>query len=105
VGPKSEEEALAWIKEAVPAGRYVPAVHFQQRLIERHFDMFDVFSAVERATRLLAYDREAVHGGTCWRLFGPDVDGTREVALGFEAFLDKKRRRVVLCTLFDPEAP
>jgi hypothetical protein len=63
--------------------------------------VFDVLHAVEHATRARPYDQEPQHGGTCWRVIGPDVDGARSVAVGVEAFLDRKRRRVVLITVME----
>jgi hypothetical protein len=102
-GPKTEIEALRWIQEAVEAGRYVPSVHFYDRLLERKIDIQDVFQAVENATVCVVYERGVPeHGGTCWRLIGRNVDGDEDVAVGVEAFLDKKRRRCILCTVFRP---
>jgi hypothetical protein len=102
-GPKTPTEALAWIQEAVDAGRYVPSVHFYDRLVERAIDIQDVFHAVEHANACVAYDRRGPeHGGTCWRVVGWNVDRDMEVAISVEAFLDKKRRRCILCTVFEP---
>jgi hypothetical protein len=72
---------------------------------ERGVDFADVRSAISRATRVARYDNgEALHGGTCWRVFGPDLDEARTIAIGVEAFLDKKRRRVFLITVFEVQA-
>lgn len=66
--------------------------------------MSDVFRAVENATSIKPYEKgNLVHGGTGWRVFGPDVDGERRVAVGVEAFGEKQRRRVCLCTVFNPD--
>jgi hypothetical protein len=103
-GPRTEDEALKWIQESVRAGRYLPAVHFNERLLERKFDMADVFKAIESPTSIAPYSKGSCdHGGTCWRVFGLDVDAGRRVAVGVEAFLDKHKRRVCICTVFDPE--
>ena len=100
-GPGTPREALAWTQAALRDGRYIPSIHFGERLVERGFDMLDVLHAVERATRVTAYDQDPQHGGTCWRVTGPDVDVGRRVAVGVECFLDRKRRRVVLITVME----
>lgn len=100
-GPRTPKEALAWAQGAMEAGRYIPSVHFGERLAERKLDMLDVLSAIASATRTTPYAGDARHGGTCWRIAGPDVDGTRTIAVGVETFLDHKRRRVVLATVID----
>lgn len=102
-GPKTSAEAIAWIREVIPAGRYVVSVHMRDRLRDRHLDMEDVFTAVDHATACERYVKgKAEHGGSCWRLIGPNVDGDQEIALGIEAYMDKKGRRCVLCTIFRP---
>jgi hypothetical protein len=64
--------------------------------------MNHVYAAVERMTCLEPYDRPPVHGGTCWRVLGPHLDDEHKaIAIGVEAFLDKKRRRVCLATFFE----
>lgn len=88
-----------WIQEAVASGRYTPSVHMRERLMERKLDMEDVFHVVDTAAACRSYDRVADHAGTCWRVTGPTVDGEM-VAIGVEAYLDKKRRRCILCTIF-----
>jgi hypothetical protein len=100
-GPKTEAEARTWIQEAVAAGRYVAAGHFWHRAYERDLTLDDVLRAVEHMVRLERYAREPVHDGTCWRVLGPNVDDDRTIAVGVEAFLDKKRRRVLLATFFE----
>ena len=101
-GPRNADEALTWIQEAVRAGRYVPSVHFYDRMAERRIDILDVFHAIDAATAGVEYVRGGGprNGGTCWRVTGTDLDETQEVAVGVEAFLDKKRRRCVFCTVF-----
>jgi hypothetical protein len=100
-GPRTKEEALRWIQEAVQAGRYILSRHFRgERLLERGLSMDDFFAAIERATEVVPYDRrEPVNGGTCWRVFGPSLSGDA-LAVGVEAFFDRKRRRIVVCTIF-----
>jgi hypothetical protein len=63
--------------------------------------MEDVFNSIEKAVACEPYmNRAPEHGGTCWRVKGPDIDEAKEIAIGVEAFLDRKRRRCVLCTVF-----
>ena len=79
----------------------MPSVHFYDRLAERRIDVQDVFNAVENAASCTTYAQGVPqNGGTCWRVSGTNIDGDRDVAVGVEAFLDKKRRRCVLCTVF-----
>lgn len=102
-GPKTRTEALPWIQEALQAGRYVPSGHFYDRLQERGIDIQDVFHAVESASKCLEYSGGvAQNGGTCWRVVGKNVDRDKAIAVGVEAFLDKKKRRCILCTVFRP---
>lgn len=100
-GPGTPREALAWTQTALRDGRYIPSIHFGERLLERGFDMFDVLHAVEHATRVRSYDQEPEHGGTTWRIVGRNVDGNRSVAIGVECFLDRKRHRVALITVME----
>lgn len=102
-GPKDATEALKWVQDAVQTGRYVPSIHFYERLLERRIDIQDVFHAVEKATSCAEYDGTPQNGGTCWRVTGRNIDEDQDVAVGVEAFLDKKRRRCVLCTVFKLE--
>lgn len=100
-GPQDAAEALRWIQDAMQAGRYVPSVHFYERLAERQIDIQDVFGGIEAATACVRYEQGVAHnGGTCWRVRGESLDGDQEVAVGVEAFLDRRRRRCVLCTVF-----
>ena len=102
-GPKDATEALKWVQDAVQAGRYVPSIHFYDRLLEQRIDIQDVFNAVEGAATCLKYEQGTPqNGGTCWRVTGKNVDGDQDVAVGVEAFLDRKRRRCILCTVFEP---
>ena len=40
------------------------------------------------------------HSGTCWRLFGPDLEQEQEIGVGIEAYLDDRGHWAVLCTIF-----
>jgi hypothetical protein len=102
-GPKDAVEALKWVQDAVQAGRYIPSIHFYERLAERKIDIEDVFSAVDAASTCVVFEQGTPqNGGTCWRVIGKNIDGDQEVAVGVEAFLDHKRRRCILCTVFKP---
>lgn len=44
------------------------------------------------------------NGGTCWRFFGLNVDGDKEIAVGIEAFENADgEKRVMLCTALPPK--
>lgn len=101
-GPTTAAEAKAWIQEAIPAGRYTPSAHLFVRQYQRKLTMDDVFVAVERMTKIEPYTNGApCHGGTCWRVFGPNVDDDATIAIGVEAYTDKNRRRVLVVTFFE----
>jgi hypothetical protein len=101
-GPGTEDEAFTWIREAFEGGRYITTVHFGELMAERGVDFSDVSSAISRATHVARYANDvAQQEGTCWRVFGPDLDEERSLVVAVEAFLDKKRRRVVLVTVFE----
>lgn len=73
-------------------------------MVERGVDFPDVRSAISRATRVTSYENgTAQQGGSCWRVLGPDLDDQRDIAVGVEVFLDKKKRRIVLVTVFEVE--
>ena len=98
--PKKPTDALPWIQEALRDGNYFPSHHFPKRLSERRIAMADVHHAVGAATDIRPYDGDPVHGGTCWRVSGPDVDEETEIQVGVEAFYDTGRKRAFLCTVF-----
>lgn len=102
-GPQDSQTALIWIQEAVSAGRYYPAIHFYDRLYERKLEIEDVFRTIQDAHFCELYDRDPERGGTCWRVIGPCLLEEKRLAVGVEAFLDKKKHRCVLCTVFDPD--
>ena len=98
-GPGTETEALAWIMEAMEAGRYIAHPHFDKRCRERQFTVFDAKRIVATATVCTAYvAARTFAGGTSWRLTGIDTDD-REAQIGVEAFVDHLGRRVLLLTI------
>lgn len=99
MGPTTPEEALAWAQEALTAGRYILDPHFGDRCSERNITFRDARYAILQATRSAPYKRTPLAGGTCWRLWGPDLEGT-ETGVGFEAFQDHLGRRLLLMTVF-----
>jgi hypothetical protein len=101
-GPGTPKEALAWAQVAMRESRYIPSKHFQERLHERAIDALDVRNAILKATLAVPYENGVPRNdGTCWRVAGPDIDGGRTIAVGVEAFLDHKKRRMVLVTAFE----
>ena len=66
--------------------------------------MDDAFNVIEKATFCDPYERLPVHDGTCWRLKGRDVKNRIDVWVGCEAYLDAKKHKCILCTVFDPNA-
>jgi len=103
-GPKTPVAALEWIQKAVYDGRYHVSIHFRDMLYSRKIEMEDACHAIEVATVCEPYDRDPVHGGTCWRIKAHDIGETKEVWVGCEAFYESKKRKCMLCTLFDPNA-
>jgi hypothetical protein len=100
-GPKSASIALKCAKEAITAGRFIPSVHFGRRLGERAIDMIDIHTAIDRSNRAEPYkDGIPVNDGTCWRIIGPDCDGSRIIGVGIEVFAGVDRRPwITLCTV------
>jgi hypothetical protein len=101
-GP-TKGDALRWIQDALLAGRYTATFHYLvERRDLRQIDMDDIHSAVARATSLVPYAvHPPRHGGTCWRVMGPDADGTRTIGVGVEAYTDRRRRRVIIVTVME----
>ena len=101
-GPQTDREALAWIQDAMDAGRYELSYHYAaERRDLRGIDAQDVHAAIGRAARVERYAGTPRRRGTCWRVFGPDADGERTIAVGVEAFLDRRRRRVIIVTVME----
>ncbi|MGB8296931.1 MAG: hypothetical protein WCG85_15990, partial [Polyangia bacterium] len=83
-GPKTPQDALVWVKDAMAAGRYIPDPHFEKRCRQRHFSVFDAKRIAATATTCVPYlEAEMLVGGTAWRVFGRDSDGD-PAALGVE---------------------
>lgn len=99
MGPTTPEEALAWAQEALAAGHYIIDPHFSDRCRKRRISFQDARHAVVLAVRCAPYERAPLAGGTCWRLWGPDLD-EEETTIGFEAFKDHLGRRILLMTVF-----
>jgi hypothetical protein len=104
-GPKSAAVALERAKEAITAGRFITTRHFEERMDERSVNMFDVHTAIDRSVRAEAYqDGTPMNGGTCWRVFGPDVDGDRTLGIGVEVYSAPNRSVwITLCTVIEAE--
>ena len=98
--PKNPADARRWIQQAVRSGRYTATDHVGQRLKQRQLDMDDLFCAIEHPRRVEPYPDMPRHGGTCWRLYGLDLEQEQEIGVGIEAYLDERGRWAVLCTIF-----
>jgi hypothetical protein len=98
--PESPADARRWIQEAVRSSRYTATSHVGQRLGQRQLGMDDLLHAIEHPRKVEPYPNMPRHGGTCWRLYGPDLDQEQEIGVGIEAYLDDRGRWAVLCTLF-----
>src|SRR5450432_3652344 len=98
-GPKTAAEARKWVRSAVADGRYVPSTHFLGRLIKRGILLTDVQCAIGRCRHVEPYSGMPLNGGSCWRFFGSNVDGTMEIAVGIEAYVgDDGQEMIILCT-------
>jgi hypothetical protein len=104
-GPKVPAMALQHVKDAITAGRYITARHFEERMGERNVNMFDVHTAIDRSIRAEPYpDAKPTNEGTCWRVIGPDVDGDRTLGLGVEVYAAPNRLVwITLCTVIELE--
>jgi hypothetical protein len=77
--------------------------HFDERCVRRQVTIVDVSIAFARCRSVEPFDEPARHDGTCWRAYGSNVDGTKEIAVGFEAFIgDGDQEEIVLCTVLPP---
>ena len=89
LGPNNENEALRWIKDAMRAGNFTESVHLRR---DRYSDperatLPDIRMAIRKATRIEPYTNEPPrHGGTAWRVLGPNLDETKVLAVGVEAY-------------------
>lgn len=103
-GPKSAAaDALQRTKEAITTGQFITTRHFEERMDERSVDMFDVHTAIDRSERAEEYrDGTPMNGGSCWRVFGPDADGTRTLGIGVEVYRAPNRSAwITLCTVIE----
>ncbi len=64
--------------------------------------MIDVHAVFGRCRSVEPHSDMPLNGGTCWRAFGPNVDGTMVIGVGFEAFVDQDGNRIILCTVLPP---
>ena len=100
-GPKTPSDALAWVREAMAAGRYLPDPHFEKRCCPRHYSIFDAKRIAATARTCEPYpEAKLLANGTTWRVLGQDSTGDMAV-LGVEAFLDNFGRQVLLITIME----
>ena len=84
-------------------GRFRPSKHFDERLDEYQVIMPDISMVFARCRSVESYPNVPKYDGTCWRAYGSNVDGTMEIAVGFEAYLrDDGTERIILCTVIRP---
>ncbi len=63
----------------------------------------DVTFAVNHCSYVEPYSVMPMRDGTCWRLFGANVDRTLEIAVGIEAYVDEDGQEMIaLCTVLPP---
>jgi hypothetical protein len=98
--PTNPVDARKWIQEAIRTECYTVKPHVRDRLRERKLTMEDLLHAIASPRALESYPDMPRHGGTCWRLFGRDMDGAKEVGVGFEAYVNEQGRWAVVCTIF-----
>jgi hypothetical protein len=100
-GPQTPSDALAWVREAMAAGRYIPDPRFEKRCRQRHYSVFDAKRIAATAKTCAPYpEAKVLANGTCWRLLEQDSNGDM-AALGVEAFLDSFGRQVLLITIME----
>jgi hypothetical protein len=101
-GPKTKGEALAWAQEAMQRARYrLAESHFGERSEARNFTIFDAKRVIATATKCEPYaSGQPRNGGSCWRIFGEDLDGVM-TGVGIELFRDHLGKVIVLVTLVD----
>lgn len=98
--PENPVDARKWIQEAVRSSRYTATDPVSQRLAQWRPNLDDLLHAIEQPRKVEPYPDTPRHGGTCWRLFGPDLEQEQEIGVGIEAYLDDRGRWAVLCTIF-----
>jgi len=77
--------------------------HFDERCLKRQVTIVDVSIVFMRCRSIEPFDEPSRHDGTCWRAHGSNVDGTMEIAVGFEAFIGNDgQEEIVLCTVLPP---
>jgi hypothetical protein len=105
-GPKTEIEALRWARKALAEGWFIPSRHYKTRCRERGVLHTDVHHAIALARSVEAHESMPKNGGTCWRIYGSNVDGTHEIGVGIEAFTysdgDEQRTMIIICTVLPP---
>ena len=100
-GPKDVVLALSWIRDAMMYGRFTLSKHFSESLAEDSIDMKDVHHAIANAYGLREYTKnDPMDGGSCWRVFGPNLSGDHDLAIGVEAYPDDENPSVWLVTVF-----
>ncbi len=101
-GPNHPQEALSWIKQAIREGQFRRTKHLLDRVKDRTVAVDDVLFALLHGQRVEPYGDPPQHGGTSWRVFGPDR-GHRRIAVGVEAYRTEDGRWAILCSVIMDE--
>lgn len=100
-GPKTADEALPWIQDAMANGRWILDPHFQKQAKARNYSVHDAKRVVATATACVPHpDGPKLAGGTPWRVTGTDLDGASS-KVGVEAYKDHLGKHVILVTIMD----
>jgi hypothetical protein len=99
--PQTPEDVLVFAKAAITAGHFISALHLARRMAERNVDMLDIHTAIDRSQEVEPYtDGKPRHGGTCWRIIGPDCDGDGMISIGIEVYKELNGTYwIALCTV------
>jgi len=98
-GPLTAADALSWAADAMDAGRYWLLIHAEKRRAQRRVSPADIRNVLCAARRAEPYpDHAPRRGGTCWRIYGTDLDENESV-VSVELYLDVFKR-VLIVTVF-----
>ncbi len=99
--PETSVDAKQWVQEALREMRYTPSGHLYQQMRERQVTMDDVKNIIKRPTSVEPYPMQSQNGGSCWRVFGRDLDRERLLAVGIDAYMSEDGKAAILCTVIE----